>query len=203
VRRVLIALAIVIAVVAAISISWIWGGRQISLWLDRFATAEIKTLALSSIVYEGADTAGFFRMDEIILGTTAPDNRPFPISIRSDAQGNFVLSKGDKSFPVGKPRSNNSSAGREFAADPDDELVLTIRRSVLSWPTPFDFNFMTGHSPSWKRHCYYHLIWTKKSGPKLIMLWRYEQYFYSGDGWTSGFMTHEGSTGLIRVDIEK
>jgi hypothetical protein len=33
------------------------------------------------------------------------------------------------------------------------------------------------------------------------MLWRYEQYFYPVNGWASGFMTHEGSTGLIQLDI--
>ena len=41
----------------------------------------------------------------------------------------------------------------------------------------------------------------KDVGAKLEILWRYEQYFYSGDGWANGFMTREGSTGLIRVDI--
>jgi hypothetical protein len=33
------------------------------------------------------------------------------------------------------------------------------------------------------------------------MLWRYEQYFYSDNGWAGGFMTREGSTGLIKLDI--
>jgi hypothetical protein len=60
---------------------------------------------------------------------------------------------------------------------------------------------MTGQSPSWKRHLYYRLSWKKVSGAKLEMLWRFEQYFYSGDGWASGFMAHEGSTGLIQVDV--
>jgi len=72
---------------------------------------------------------------------------------------------------------------------------------MKSWPTPFDLNFMTGHSPSWKRHLYYRLTWKKQNNTKLDMLWRYEPYFYSADGWVSGFMMREGSTGLIRVDI--
>ena len=64
-----------------------------------------------------------------------------------------------------------------------DDAFIEIRRSILSWPTPFDFNFMTGHSPSWKRHLYYRLALEKPSGAKLEMLWRYEQYFYPGNGW--------------------
>jgi hypothetical protein len=34
------------------------------------------------------------------------------------------------------------------------------------------------------------------------MLWRYEQYFYPTSGWSSGFMTRENSTGLVRVDVQ-
>ena len=33
------------------------------------------------------------------------------------------------------------------------------------------------------------------------MLWRYEQHFHPGSGWGSGFMTYEGTTGLINIDI--
>jgi hypothetical protein len=32
-------------------------------------------------------------------------------------------------------------------------------------------------------------------------LWRYEQYFYPGSGWTEALMTRQGATGLIRVEI--
>jgi hypothetical protein len=202
VRRILIQVAIVIALLAAMSILWIFAGRHISLWLDGFGTADVKTLQLSSVIYEGAVTGGAFRIGDMILPISAPDNRPFPINIQSDAHGGFVLTKDAKAFPLGKPRDEDAFPGREFATDPGDELVLTIGRSVLSWPTPLDVNFMSGHSPSWKRNLYHRLRWKKPDGPKLQMIWRYEQYFYSGNGWASGFMTHEGSTGLIKVDIE-
>jgi hypothetical protein len=61
---------------------------------------------------------------------------------------------------------------------------------------------MTDHSPSWKRHTYYEIRWRKSSGANLQMLWRYEQFFYPGNGWANEFMTREGSTGLVRVDIK-
>ena len=76
---------------------------------------------------------------------------------------------------------------------------LQIERSMLSWPTPLEINFMSGHSPSWKRHLYYRLVWEKSDGGRLEMVWRYEQYFY--EDWASGFMTRAGTTGLIHVDI--
>lgn len=62
-------------------------------------------------------------------------------------------------------------------------------------------NFMTGKSPSWRRNLYYRLVWKKASGAKLVMVWRFEQGFYPDDGWTSGTMSREGSTGLLQVDV--
>ena len=86
---------------------------------------------------------------------------------------------------------------------PTDQAFLVTRHSVLSWPNPVDFNFMTGRAPSWKRHIYYEVRWKKASGAKLEMLWRYEQFFYPGSGWATGFMTRESSTGLVRIDINQ
>jgi hypothetical protein len=72
-------------------------------------------------------------------------------------------------------------------------------RGFISWPTPLAINFISGNSPSWKRHLYYRLLWEKPDRQRLELVWRYEQYYY--DRWASGFMTRPGSTGLIRVDI--
>jgi hypothetical protein len=65
---------------------------------------------------------------------------------------------------------------------PGDELSFTLERSLLPWPTPFAFNFMTGQAPSRKRHRYYRLVWTKRSGARLEMIWRYEEWFYPDNG---------------------
>jgi hypothetical protein len=90
----------------------------------------------------------------------------------------------------------------EFAPEPGDEVSFNIDRSFLSWPTPFETNFMTGHTSSWRRHRYYRLVCKKRSGARLEMVWRYEQWFYpSLGGWTASDITHEGSTGLIHVSL--
>jgi len=161
-RRILVTLAILILFVIGLSALWIFRGRQVSLFVDRFGT----------------------------IGMTK-DNQ-------------FALASAGKVFAFGPLASAGENTGDRLATAPpaSDDASIVVRRSVLSWPTPFDFNFMTGQSPSWKRHIYYQLHWKKSSGPKLEMLWRYEQYFYPGNGWASGFMRHEGSTGLIRVEIQ-
>jgi hypothetical protein len=83
--------------------------------------------------------------------------------------------------------------------DAGDEATLEVMHSALSWPTPLDLNFMTGVSPSWKRHRYYRLVWKKRDGETLRALWRYEQWRYPG-GW-SGDMNSLNPTGLIRLEI--
>jgi len=196
-RKVLITLAILIAFVIATAASWIFEGRQISLLLDRVGTIEMSSARINSIVYNGRGTGGTLRVNDLDLSLN-DRNDPAP-SIGTTKNDQLGLANGGKVFAFGPARSEEENL---VAVPPaDDHATIQIRRSILSWPTPFEINFMTGHSPSWKRHVYYRLLWKKSSGAKLEMLWRYEQYFYPDNGWASGFMTYKGSTGLIRLDI--
>lgn len=196
-RKFLITLAILVGCFAAVAAMWIFGGRQLSLFIDRYRTIQIASSPISSITYEGSGTGGILRVNDLVLSLNDTYG-PSP-SIGSTKDDQLALAAGGKVFAFGPPRSEMES----LVASPPagDDASVTIQRSVLSWPTPFDFNFMTGMSPSWKRHIYYRLRWKKPSGAALEMLWRYEQYFYSGNGWGSGFMTREGSTGLVEVNI--
>jgi len=197
VRKILITLGILIAFIVAVFASWIFGGRQLSLSLDRFWTIETASSRINSVVYEGSGTGGLLHVNDIALSLNDRDG-PSP-TVGTTKNGELALADSGKVFAFGLPRSEAENLAT--APPAGDDAFIEIRRSVLSWPTPFDFNFMTGHSPSWKRHLYYRVLWTKPSGAQLQMLWRYEQYFYPGNGWASGFMTREGSTGLIRLDI--
>ena len=197
VRKILITLGILVLAVVAILAAWIFGGRQLSLFLDRFWTIETASSRINSVLYEGSGTGGILHINDLALSLNNRDG-PAP-TIGTTKNGLLALAYAGKVFAFGPPRSEAES----LAAAPQtgDDALIEIRRSVLSWPTPFDFNFMTGHPPSWRRHLYYRILWKKPSGAKLEMLWRYEQYFYSDNGWAGGFMTREGSTGLIKLDI--
>jgi hypothetical protein len=200
-RRILIALAIFTFCLIAIMATWIFGGRKASLFLDRFWTREISSTPVRSIAYEGGGTNGILIVNDLKLSLNATK---IPLNIGSTKDNKFALASGGKVFAFGP-----LSATAENAADlttvpqPGDEAVVVTRHSALGWPTLFDFNFMTGLSPSWKRHMYYELVWKKSSGATLAMLWRYEQYFYPSNGWMSGFMIREGSTGLVRLEIKQ
>jgi hypothetical protein len=207
-RKILITLAIVVLSVSALAATWIFGGRQISLFIDRFGTIEISSTAIRSLTYEGNGTGGWFTVNNdvhLILDDIIPK---ITLSIGSTKDNEVAVASEGKVFAFGPSLSAAEDAGNNLATAPraGDTAFLVTRHSALSWPTPFDFNFMTGHSPSWKRHIYYELRWTKPTGATLDMLWRYEQLFYGRQliprsGWDNGFGVHPGSTGLIRVEI--
>jgi hypothetical protein len=196
-RKFLIALTILVGSIAAVSAIWIFGGRHLSVFIDQYKTIETASTPINSIGYEGSGTGGILRVNDLALSLN-DTNGPSP-NIGSTKDGQLALAAGGKVFAFGPPRSEVEN----LVASPPvgDDASVTIQCSILSWPTLFDFNFMTGQSPSWKRHVYYRILWKKPSGGALEMLWRYEQYFYSGNGWGSGFMTREGSTGLVEIDI--
>jgi hypothetical protein len=197
-RKILVTLAILVACVVAILAAWIFGGRPISLFVDRFGTIETASSPVKSLVYEGSGTGGTLRVNDLELSLN--DRKDPAPSIGTTKNDELALANGGRVFAFGPARTE----AENLAVTPPagDNARIEIRRTVLSWPTPFEINFMTGNSPSWKRHLYYRLLWKRSSGPRLEMVWRYEQYFYPGNGWASGFMTHQGSTGLIQVDIK-
>src|SRR6266496_2525020 len=202
VRKILITLGILVAFVIAILASWIFAGRQISLFLDRFGIIEMTSARIKSIAYEGSGTGGILHVNDLALSLN-DRNGPSP-NIGTTKNDQLGLANGGKVFVFGPARSEAGNLAVVPLAG--DDASIQICRSILSWPTPFEVNFMTGHSPSWKRHLYYKLRWKKTTGATLDMIWRYEQFFYGkqlipGNGWASGFMTHEGSTGLIQLDI--
>jgi len=203
VRKILITLGIVILCVVAILALWVFYGRQFSSFIDRFATIEVASTRINSIAYEGGGTSGTLIINDARM-SLSDVNPKISLNIGSSKDNQFALASGGKVFGFGPFASTAENASYDLAAvpQPGDDAAFVTRRSALSWPTPFEFNFMTGQSPSWKRYMYYQLRWKKSSGPELEMLWRYEQYFYPGNGWASGFMIREGSTGLVRLEIK-
>ena len=182
----------------SVTVVWLIVARQASMLLDRLVTIRINALPVSPASC-GPDVLWF---GEFPLGLRPALGR-IDTRLSCVPSSRVILSLDGQRFDLGSPNGARSAYGIEFAPDPGDQLTLTVERSFLSWPTPFDFNFMTGQSPSWKRHLYYRLRWTKPSGVSLLLVWRFEQYFYGPEshGWAGGKMTREGSTGLFRADI--
>lgn len=181
----------------ALLIAWIAGARSLSLLLDRLHRVAMESQPITQLGLEDV-SGGMLRINDLPMSTAAPDFHPYPMTATLDAAGRFVATSAGHAIALGQPEDSGRRSSTIKPAS-GEKAYFAVERSILSWPTPLEINFISGHSPSWKRHLYYHLKWEKPDGGRLEMIWRYEQYFY--DDWASGFMTHEGSTGLIRVDI--
>jgi hypothetical protein len=199
-RRILIALLILIVLVVTMSILWIFGGRQLSLFVDRFKTVEIASVPIKSLVYEGSGTGGTFLINDLHLSLSSLDAKSAEPNIGTTKDGQLALSFGGKVFPFALPRSETESLATTPPAG--DDASISTRHSILSWVIPPDFK--TGRPFTWRRQLYYRLVWKKQNGAKLEMLWRYEQPFSpENNAWPPNESVYpgEGSTGLIRVDI--
>src|SRR6184192_1988451 len=203
-RRILILLVILAVCCASLAALWILTGREVSSFIDRYWMVEAESAAIHDIAYEGSGFGGILIINKLSLSLNEVP-KSMSLSVGSTKDNQFALASSGKVFAFGLLTSTAENTGDRLATVPPvgDQAFVVTRHSVLSWPTPFDLNFMTGQSPSWKRHIYYEIRWKKASGADLQMLWRYEQFFYPGNGWGSGFMTHKGATGLIRVEIKE
>jgi len=200
----LILLAVVAAGAAMLAALWIFRGREISSFIDRHWTVETQSAPIESIAYEGSGTGGILICNGVNLSLNDL-GQGLSLSVGSTKDNQLALATNGKVFPFGPLASTSENTGERLSTAPPsgDQAYLAMSHSVLSWPTPFDMNLITGQSPSWKRHTYQKILWKKSSGASLQMLWRYDQFFYPGNGWTSSVMTREGSTGLIRVDMKE
>jgi len=84
-RKILITLGILVAFVIAIVASWIFAGRQISLFLDRFGTIEMTSARINSIAYEGSGTGGILHVNDLALSLNDRNVR-----VRTSAQRRMI-----------------------------------------------------------------------------------------------------------------
>jgi hypothetical protein len=184
----------------ALGVAWVYAGRQLTLFLDRFITIGAASLPVGPLEYDG----GGFLIGDLQMTFGGIDNLRSDLALCSDSAHRVVLRTSGQFFTLG-PRTNPvDPSGRpeiDFVPEPGDELSFSTDRSALPWPTPFEFNFMS-RSPWWKRYVYYRLLWHKRSGARLTMVWRYEQDYYAAGGWTSPEMMWNSQTGLLRVEIK-
>ncbi len=192
-RRHLFKGCLTILALVVLFVGWITGARSLSLLLDHVHTVPIDSIPVRGLGLEEIESRRL-RINNLPMDLAGADGRPFPAEMKIDPARQFVVRAATRTIVLGQVDDS-----LVLKPAPNDRVRFQTDRGLISWPTPFEINFMTGSSPSWKRHLYYRLLWEKPDHRRLEMVWRYEQYYY--DRWASGFMTRAGSTGLIRVDI--
>ena len=195
-RRPVLKGCLTILILIGLFIGWLAGARSFALVFDRVHTVQIDSIPVRELGLEEVESRRL-RINGLWMSLDDPNDRPFPVALKLDSQRQVVVESANRSIVLGHL---DESSGGDLRPSGEDRVHFQTDRG-LSWPTPFEINFMTGHSPSWKRHLYYRLLWEKPSGARLELLWRYEQYYYDNDQWANGFMVRPGTTGLIRVDI--
>jgi hypothetical protein len=212
VRSFLIRGGIAVVLLAAL---WFFTSRWCALFVDQFYTPRLATLQSTPLGWNGIwlqfgpGTPGVmgpagWSGPGLLVGQIVDFNGPDPddgqvAALNVDAGGQLVLLKDGSSFVLGS-RAGTLPGGDEaipaFAAVPGVATSVVLDHSLLSWPTPFETNFMTGHSPSWQRYLYYRLSWKKPSGAELDVVWRYRQGYDAANGWQG-----QGTKESIRIEI--
>lgn len=183
-----------------LTVSWLCAGRVLALVFDRVIPFPMRSLAVSSLTYHGSE----FLVGGERLTITQVDNENAALQLLTDLQNRVVLSMGRDAFVLGprtKPVNPNGPLIVDFVPDSGDHVLLTAHESLLGWPNPFEIRWLGGSVPRWKKYVYYRLVWTKPSGARLAMRWRYERDYYLRTGWTDPLMKYDFHTGLQSVAI--
>jgi hypothetical protein len=194
-------IAVTALIAVAAFVAWYIAARPLALIVDRVSTRSLSSSSLARIGWNGS----YLLIDSEIFGNEDPDNR-IALNLRVDSSGRLVAIAQGTSLALGRRDGivvNANERDPAYVAEPGDRIVFTRAKSWLIWPTWFDFNLVTGHSPSWKRFSTYRLVWKKPSGATLDLTWRFEDWYYPDfGGWTGADMIGENSCGLVRVEIE-
>ena len=194
-RKIFVALLIILA----LAVLWVWRARDAVKLADKLKLIETSSQGIDSITYDGDGSGGVLQIGDVRLNLNEVQLSGGRPNVGTTKDGQLALSYAGHVFAFGRIPTDTQQLRATRA--PEDTATLSIEHSAIAWPNFFEVNFMTGNSPKWKRYIYRKLSWTKPSGAKLEMLWRYEQFFYQNDGWVEAFMVRPETTGLIRVEI--
>jgi hypothetical protein len=170
VRRLIFVFLILIVAISAL---WIFAGRQISSFVDRFKMAKVKSIAIHSIAYEGTGDGGTLLIEDHRLALN-----PTNAHVGSTKDNQLALAYAGKVFAFGLLRSSEPLAAD---AESGDTALLALQRTYLRWPS-FD-----GSQLNWNGPNYYRLAWTKRTGARLEMIWSIDD--------------QKNATSLIRIEI--
>src|SRR5213593_3824967 len=109
-RKLLIIVGILLICGVAILAAWIFGGRQVSLFIDRFGTIEIASVPIHSVAYEGSGTGGWLTVNDVHLSLD-DINPKIALSIGSTKDNQFALASGGKVFALGPLRHTGENGG--------------------------------------------------------------------------------------------
>jgi hypothetical protein len=198
--RLLLTLSLFLILGAAAA--WLFTSPYLSAVIDQFFTVASGTLPADYFELRPTEFVIGQRIWSLNGGSLkAPSFRLAPGSL-----GRMTLGSSGQTFTFGPIQMYSNSTPDfyyQFAPDKGDEITFTQSRSWLAWKTPFQFNIMGGATISWRRHSYYRLLWKKSSGAAIKMVWRDEQDFYTGYGWSDANLQTVPAVTITPSPVEK
>ena len=168
-----------ILVSVAFAMVWIFAGRQISGWVDRYTTAKIDSSPVKVIGYHGSGDGG-----ELTVGEHQFSLAPLNPHLGSTKDNELALAYAGKVFSFGPLLSRSSEVLITKLPNPENNFLMT-RRSYVPWLT-----FDSGAKPHLNRRSYYEFASKNPDGAKLDMVWS-----------ISVNAAEEETTSLIRIEI--
>jgi hypothetical protein len=196
-RKILISLVILVVLAGA----WFFVGQQIAPLVDRVWTIQSTSVPIHSIAYEGTGNGGLLHVGEHELGLTPANPQTELPHLGSTKDDQFALAMSGKVFTFGP--LNHTEDDRELTCDVEsgDTAFLITRHSVI---VRVNRTWFTNHNlPMWRRGLYYALVWKKPTGASLELVWKFEQFFFPGNGWGETVMTRDQATGLTDIEISE
>lgn len=175
-------LAIVAGGGVLIWLTWLVLGRVIALSFDRYFLVAASDRPITPLLITTEDFAIGARHWPL------PRSGQFNLKITLDGRNRLLFSTDNAVFTLGiasKMWAERNGAEYQFSPEEGDAVSFSRSTSRLAWPTsPFRYSIMGVKSSSWRRYAYDRLVWRKISGATLEIVWRDEQSFYAGTGWT-------------------
>src|SRR5256885_8948161 len=127
-RKLLITVGILVLIVPLLAL-WILGGRQISMFIDRFQTIEITSVPIHSVAYEGSGTGGWLTVNDVHLSLDDIINPKMALSIGSTKDNQFAVASVGKVFALGPLTHTGENGGGYLSVlPPGAEETVLVRR---------------------------------------------------------------------------
>jgi hypothetical protein len=143
-------LCLVVSVVA-LTVAWLWAGRQLALLLDKFVTGRTVSLRVNpnQLMYSGGFVIGDMQMT---FGQTNYLRANLCFTFDSSDRVILCACPSHNTFTLGPRTSPVDPSGRPdftFSAEPGDQISFVVSKSLLEWRIPFKINIFGGPMPKW------------------------------------------------------
>jgi len=173
---------------------WLSAARTLTLWMDSLQTRQLKSEPVTEVRWDRTS----LEFNGVHLDTFTTETLLSGLAVVAGPGPRMSLEYQGKKFPCGP-----AGSAFTFSPDPGDIVTFSSEISHFSWHTPLEMNFMTGSAPSWRRHQYRRLTWTKPSHASLEILWRIGQGYFAEGGWRPEGPIAYVTAGLVSVTIHE